>query len=447
MNLPNITLPQVSLPDLSGNKKFILLGVVAVVAVLLVGLMLSLTLFRKVAPVTLTFWGLWEDQGVYGDVVADYQKKNPNVTIRYSKMSPINYGDRLTTALGGDSAPDIFFIHNSWLPAYLPKLDPMPTTAYSPTEYKTVFYPTVSRDFIAGGKAYAVPLGIDNLAMYVNSDILTAAGVSVPTTWDGSEGFLAVAKKMTVRDTNGRIRTAGAAMGTASNVDHWQDILTLMMIQSGVDLNHDPGSQKAQDALSFYTTFATTEKIWDETLDNSTAAFAAGKVGMYFAPSWRFFDLKVMNPNLNFKVVPVPQLTGADTFNEASYWAAAVGAKSANKKMAWDFLKFASSKEELTKTYTAAAKTRAFGQPYPRVEMANLLANDPNVAPFINAAPTAKGWFLASFTSDGQTGINSQIGAYYKTAIDAMLRGADAKSALETVAKGVAQVLGTYSGK
>lgn len=450
MNLPTIGLP--SLPhlptlDLSGNRKFIFLGAIGVVAILLVGLVLTLTLFRKAAPVTLTFWGLWEDPGTYAEVIGDYQRKNPNVTINYTKMSPANYRDRLTAALGGNSAPDMFLVHNTWLPMFQNSLDAMPTTTYTPNDYKTIFYPAVSRDFTAGGKAYAVPLEIDDLAMYVNMDILTAAGVTVPTTWDGSDSFVTAAAKMTVRDPGGRIRTAGTAMGTASNVDHWQDIVSLLMLQAGVDLNRDPGSTKAQEALAFYSSFATSQKIWDETLDNSTAAFAAGKVGMYFGPSWRFFDFKQLNPNLNFKVVAVPQLTGADTMNLATYWAAGVSGKSANKKVAWDFLKFASSKDELTKTYRAAAKTRAFGQPYPRLDMASLLTSDENVAPFINAGPTAKSAFLASYTSDGETGINTQIGNYYKTAINAMLRGTDAKAALETVSKGVAQVLGQYGGK
>ncbi len=435
-----MTIPTISLPDFSGNRKIILIG--AVVAVVIIGLLwLALSVFRKAAPVTLNFWGQWEDAGVYQEVIADYQKTHPSVTIKYTKQSPINYRDRVTAAITGESGPDIFLIHNTWLPMFKANLSPMPTDVYSPAAYKSVFYPVVGRDFISAGNAYAIPLEIDDLALYVNSDILTAAGVAAPTTWDGADSFVSVAQKMTVRDTNGRIKTAGAAMGTASNVDHWQDIVALMMLQAGVDLNTDPGSQKAQDAMAFYTSFATTQKVWDETLDSSTLAFSQGKVAMYFGPSWRFFDFKAMNPNLNFKVVPVPQLTGAEAINYATYWAAAVSKKSKNTKVAWDFLKFISGKDELTKIYSAEAKTRAFGEPYSRTDLANSLLTDANAGVFVNAAPKAQSWYLASFTNDGDTGINSQIGGYYKKAIDSMLRGTDAKSAMETVAKGVAQVL------
>ena len=140
----------------------------------------------------------------------------------------------------------------------------------------------------------------------------------------------------------------------------------------------------------------------------------------------------------------VPQLTGADTVNYATYWAAVVSKKSKNQKVIWEFLKFFSSREELTKFYTAAAKLRGFGEPYPRTDMASLLLADPNVGPFINAGPTARSWYLDSFTNDGETGINSRIGKYYKDAINSMLRGSDAATVMETVTKGVGQILSIY---
>ena len=96
----------------------------------------------------------------------------------------------------------------------------------------------------------------------------------------------------------------------------------------------------------------------------------------------------------------------------------------------------------MTKLYTAQSKIRTFGQPYSRVDMAGLLTSDPNVSPFISGAPTAKSSFLASLTGDGETGINSKISKYYLDAINSVLKGTDIKTTLETVSKGMSQVLG-----
>lgn len=431
--------------DLLENKKLLVIAGGGIFLVFLIALIIVVNLLKSAAPVTLTYWGLWEPESVYTTVIADYQRAHPNVTIKYSKQSPINYRDRLTSALAKGTEPDIFRIHDSWLPMMKNSLSPVPGTIYTPATFKTAFYPTALSDLSSGGQLYAIPLEIDALILFVNQDILRAGNVNIPTTWDGIDGFYNVARRLTVRDSNGRIKTAGAALGSASNVDHWQDILALMMLQSNVDISKDVTSQQAVEVLSYYTSFAGGLGTWDETQDGSTLAFSSGKVAFYFGPSWRYFDLKAMNPQLNFAMVAVPQLTGAASkVNYASYWAEAVSVKSPNQKAAWDFAQYLSSKDVLSKLYTAQTKLRAFGEPYPRTDMASLVSSDPNAGLIISAAPTAKSSYLSSATGDGATGINSKIGQYFIDAINSTIRGGDVKGALTTANQGIAQVLGSY---
>lgn len=426
------------------NKKLLLLVGGGVLLVFIVVLVLVFSLLRSSGPITLTYWGLWEPESVYTTVIADYKRLHPNVTVKYTKQSPINYRDRLTAALAKEGGPDIFRMHNSWLPMMKNSIAPVPANVYSAASFKSTFYPVVSSDLSLNNQPYAIPLEIDTLVMYVNQDILKTGNVSVPTTWDGADSFYTAARKLTVRDSNGRIKTAGAALGTASNVDHWQDILSLMFVQSGIDITKNGTSQPAIDALNYYTSFAKGLGTWDETQDGSTLAFASGKVAFYFGPSWRYFDLKAMNPQLNFTVAPVPQLSGSAVINFASYWTEGVAVKSKNQKAAWEFLQYLSSKDVLTKLYSAEMKIRGFGEPYSRVEMSALLAQDPNVGSVIKSAPTAKSSYLSSFTSDGDTGINSKIGKYFTDAVNSSLRGGDAKAAMNTASQGVTQVLSSY---
>jgi multiple sugar transport system substrate-binding protein len=422
-------------------KKILLLGGLAVVTLVLIILLAAAVFLRGGQAVTLTYWGLWEPEAIYQTVIPDFQKTHPKVTIKYLKQSPQNYGSRLATALAGNSSPDIVRLHNTWVGNLKNYLSPAPASIFTNSSFKNTFYPVAASDLIVNSQILAVPLEYESLALYVNEDILRSSGREVPTIWDGDSGFLATARKLTVKDSNNRIITSGAAMGTASNTDHWQDILSLMMLQAESNLTKNPGSDQAAGALNYYAAFATGDRTWDETLENSTLAFANGKVAMYFGPSWRYFDLKAINPNLNFKIYPVPQLAGGTTVNFASYWAEAVSKKSPNQKIAWEFVQFLSSKDTLAKLYAAEANLRGFGEPYSRKDMASLLTADPNVGVFISGAPTAKSWHLSSFTSDGETGINSRIGKYYLDAVNSVIRGTDAKSALTTVASGVNQVL------
>jgi len=425
--------------------------IVLILAIVLGLAALGFLLVKLVLPrikgekeVTLIWWGLWEDQAVVTPLIAEYQRSHPNVKIEYIKQSPQDYRERLTNALAKGAGPDIFRFHNTWVPMFKNELDNLPPSVMTAAEYAETYYPVISADLASGTGLVGIPLGYDALTMYINEDIFASAGKAVPTTWDD---LRQTAIELTIKDDKGVITQAGVSLGRTENVDHWPEILALMMLQNGANLSR-PIGQSAEDALVFYTIFASVDGVWDETLPPSTIAFAGGKVAIYFGPSWRAFEIKQQNPNLNFKTYPLPQLpkTSADQpdVSYASYWVEGVWARSQKKEAAWEFLKFLSSRSSLEKMYQNAAKTRTFGEPYPRVEMQELLLTDPIVGSIIAQAPDAQSWFLQSRTFDGPTGINSQITKYYEDAVNAINSGVRADKALETVVAGVSQVLSQY---
>lgn len=394
--------------------------------------------------VTLTWWGLWESEASVAPLISEYQAKKPNVKINYVVQSKEDYRERLTNALAKGTGPDIFRFHNTWVPMFKNELDTIPAKVVSPADFSKVYYPVTVSDLSLGTGFVGMPLGIDTLALFVNEDIFGSSGKSVPKTWDE---LRQTALDLTVKDETGGVKQAGAALGRTENVDHWQEILALMMLQNGVRMSN-PVGKPAEDALTYFSVFSNVDGVWDETLPPSTVAFAGGKLAMYFGPSWRVFDIKTQNPNLKFKVALVPQLP-KDTETQvdvtyATYWAEGVWKRSKNKDAAWDFVNFIASREALQKMYTTVGGQRLFGEPYPRVDMAELVATDPMVSVFLTQAVNAKSWYLASRTFDGPTGINSQIGKYFEDAINAVNAGTKADKALATVAAGVNQVLSTY---
>ena len=364
--------------------------------------------------------------------------------INYVMQSHQDYRERLTNSLAKGEGPDIFRFHNSWVPMFRKELDYLPPSVMSPSEYSQTFYPVVTSDLTSGTGMVGIPLEYDGLVLYINQEIFDQNAKSPPTTWDD---LRQTAISLTKKDEQGTITQAGVALGRVENVDHWQEILGLMMLQNGVSLEN-PTGKLAEDALTFFSVFSSVDGVWDATLPPSTAAFAAGKLAMYFGPSWRTFEIKIQNPNLKFKTFPVPQLPKT-TPNEpdisyASYWVEGVWARSKNKAAAWDFLKFMSQKDSLEKLYQNEAKVRQFGEPYPRADMASLLSTDPILGALMNQAPDAQSWYLQSRTFDGPTGINSQISKYFEDAVNAVNSGTPADKALETVVSGVSQVLSQY---
>ncbi len=393
--------------------------------------------------VTLTLWGLWEEEELMKPVIELYKKTHPNVTINYVYQSSLNYRSRVQTQISEGEGPDIFMIHNTWLPMFLKtnSLSVAPSSVFNMNDYSTIFYPIARESLTKNSQIYGIPRGIDGLALFVNTDILKAGGVGIPQNWDQ---FRSAAVKLTVSDQKGKIQTAGAALGTATNVDHFSDILGLLYLQQPNGNLENPGSPEGVEVLKFYTDFVIdpTKKVWDQSMEPSTQAFAGGRLAFYFAPSWRAHELRTANPQLNFTVAPVPQLPGRNVA-WANFWAYGVSVKSQNQNEAWEFLKFLTSQESERTLYQEASKVRLFGMPYSRVDMAKEISSDPLAGAFVNQAPFYKSWYLASKTADN--GLNDEMIKYFEDAVNAVVtKGQTPQVALQTVDKGVNQVLDKY---
>ncbi|HSX40586.1 MAG TPA: sugar ABC transporter substrate-binding protein, partial [Candidatus Saccharimonadales bacterium] len=439
--------PQGSPPPIGGFPiKKILIGLFTVIFFLFLLFVVILPRFSSKGneKVTLTYWGLWEDGNVVNPVIADFQKQNPNITVNYVKQDVKGYSDRLLTRIQNGTGPDIYRFHNSWLPMLSNLLVPLPSDVVKSSDFAKTYYPTAQKDLISHGGVYGIPLEMDSLALYTNTQILQAAGASVPATWDD---FKNTAIAVTVKDENGKIKTAGAALGTFDNVTHAPDILSLLFAQQEVDVKNLSDSVPNTSAvLKFYTCFSIDDgsgcqKVWDDTLDPSMLAFAKGNLAMYIGYSWDYFVIKSMNPDLQFQITPVPHLPGQNGGTIASYWADGVSAKSKHQQAAFLFMQFLAKKETQEKLFTQEAKTRLFGEPYSRVDLADTLKS--SVAyPFVAQGKAATSSFFVDST--GETGINSQMNVYLGNAVRAVLTGTSPETAIGTLSQGVTQVLGHY---
>ncbi len=415
----------------------IIIGVAALILLAVLGFALIPKLTKKTTPITLNYWGLWEPNSVMQAVIADYEAAHPNVKINYSMQSPKNYRSRAFSAGGNSTSPDIVRIHNTWLPMLRKNLTPAPETVLKVSDLSD-FYPIVQNNFVVGNQIYALPLEIDGLVLLYNSSIFEEEGLTPPSDWNALRK-LAQDLTRTNPDT-GIIERAGIAMGTTNNVEHWSDILGLLILQNSGNPGV-PTSTAVSEAITFYTNFTTSDRSWDASQPNSVYAFATGTVAMILAPSWQINEISAINPELKFGVVPTPILPTTNVA-WASYWAEAVPSTSKNPSAAWEFIKYLSSSEALQKMYAGASAIRALGEPYPRVSMASLLSDDPLAAPFVNQGPEYKSWYLSARTYDD--GVNDQLIKYYEDAINSVNEGSGIGGVVNTLGAGVTQVLGKF---
>jgi multiple sugar transport system substrate-binding protein len=433
---------QVSVPT-QGNPMPKRLLMIAAFLVLLVLLLLGgkfvLGLMGSTKPVTLTYWGLWENDATVRSVLAGFEATHPKIKVVYAKQNPKQYRERLQAFISKGDGPDVFRFHNTWVPMLRNELAPAPKTGMTASEFSSTFYPVASADLVGGQSVYGLPMMIDGLGLYYNEDLFAAAGVTPPVTW---EELLNIVPKLTVKNDT-TILTSAIALGTTGNIENFSDILATMVMQNGAKLSV-PTGKEAEEALVFYKKFANPSDpvyTWNDSMDNSIYAFASGKVAMIIAPSWRVFDIKQISPTIRFKVVPIPQLPG-NTVTWATYWAEGVSAKSKNQEQAWELVSYMASKEAVTKMYSEAAKTRLFGEIYARVDLGSTIADDPYAGAYIKQAATAKSFPLASRTFDN--GINDKLIKYFEDAVNAVGLGTAPAAALETASSGFRQVLGSF---
>ena len=97
----------------------------------------------------------------------------------------------------------------------------------------------------------------------------------------------------------------------------------------------------------------------------------------------------------------------------------------------------------MQKLFTEQSKLRQFGEPYSRKDLADSLKSNATVFPFVELAQDAVSWYLASNTYDN--GVNDRMIKYLGDAVRSMhLQNISAKTALETLAKGIVEVSTQY---
>jgi ABC-type glycerol-3-phosphate transport system substrate-binding protein len=350
-------------------------------------------------PVELTMWGLWEKSFVYDALLQKYQVDYPNTTLNFQDMSVLNlnglveYKKRVFARLEQNSwDADVVMVHSSWVPRLVAAglISPMPSDLISTGAYSQLFYPVATETSVFNNQVYAVPAYYDGLVLVYNMDHFEEAGITrAPTAW---EEFRRVAIDLTQTAdgvSNSDIIRAGAAVGSADNINHFSDILGLMWAQAGVNFPQDIDSRAAQDAFAFYVNLMEEHKVWRADFPEATTAFVNGQVSMIFVPTWQVLDILAANPSMNLGVAPVPQALPNNPVAWGTFWSYVVPSNSDSQKAAWNFINFLTTEDSLQLLNREASKTREFGTPYALVSLQGDQINNPYLTAVLQTAPYA----------------------------------------------------------
>ncbi len=374
---------------------------------------------------TLTIWRTFDSSSSFQSYITSYEALHPNVTINYVQMPEPDYEVQSLNALAAGIGPDIWSIQNDWLPREADKLQPMPDSIKIETNqqqsnaktFGNVFVPATEENII-NGKIYGEPLYMDELGLYINQDLWRQAQSQYrqansnnpnfddslfrkpPSTW---AQLLQELPYLTHKDSSGNITQAGIDMGTSANVPFASDILSLLMMQNGTNMENI--SQKAAmfnnfqndasgkpvyngtNALTFYTSFANpsdSNYTWNAEQPNALQDFISGKLAILIGYEYYTQTLLQQAPTLNWTSAAIPQVQGNKPVDYASYWTETVTNNSKHPDLAWDFINYVATHPN---GYLSATKRESAIIP----SSAASAANDPFAGQTTMAADWPKG--------------------------------------------------------
>ena len=381
---------------------FILIIIAGVISFLYIGGYIKTTSTTKANKhITLTMWGIRQPQNVYQSVINEYEKNNPGITIQYTQIPDKYYLSTLYNKIkSGIEVPDIITIGNTYLPLFQKYLYPAPTSLISYSTFKKSFYPTAVSDLTSNGNIYALPLEYDGLSLMYNKNEFTAQGLTHPS--ENFNTFLSQIPKLVVKDSNGNVTQAAIDIGqNTSNIYNASNILTYLLFLSNTQMTTTnkvtfANGTQGQSALNVYNSISQIDG-WSPSFPSAIYAFAKGDVAMILAPSWQIQNILTANPSLNLGIEAPPQIPGYNV-NLSLYFAKAVPIASQHPNSAWKFLTYLSSKNTLLNLYqNEISNGEKIGDPFPRIDMANLSLNYPYMQAFTSMAPTSKSWHIGDY--------------------------------------------------
>ena len=247
----------------------------------------------------------------WADFQNEFNASHDDIDLTVEVVSWNDISTVVTTRITGNAAPDILNI--DLFAAYQDEGLLLPAKDYVSDETYAKLYPAFLDQSVVDGTVWAIPDLASARAMYYNKDILDAAGVEVPTTWDELK---AACEKIKAYDPN--IYPWGIDMTT----DEGQAAAAYYIWNNGGDftdadgnwtLNSDKNVEAIEFAIDLVNSGLTNTDPANETRYNLQDLFGAGQLAMMIGPNsiptYIAVD-KAPEDVINYGTAPIPSNDG-----------------------------------------------------------------------------------------------------------------------------------------
>ena len=305
----------------------------------------------KVEPANISIWTPFVDPELktFKAVVADFEKSHPGIHV---KVVGGTNDDKIVAAIRGGNAPDVaqsFTSDNTG--AFCPSGAWIDLSPYMKQDgVDDSVFPEAPRDYSKfEGTRCALPMLADTYGLYYNKTLLAKAGYKSPPKTISQ--LTAMAKKLTVRDSSGKLKVVGF-----NPFPSWYENVPAHFGPSwgATWMNGDKSALDTPawaDQLGWQKSLIDWYGYDDLVRFNAGAgdefsasnAFETGKVAMHMDGEWRVAFLKREAPNLSYGTAPFPVADGHQDLSGAGYVTGSIigiPKTSKHKDQAWLLVKY-----------------------------------------------------------------------------------------------------------
>ena len=296
-------------------------------------------------------WGQWKSTEVgekfMGELKAAFEKDHPDIKLVPVDSPFTGFHDRAIVLHQAKKLPDVLLVQVDWVAEFsdLGMIEPLDERiAKEPKEFFANIPVTFHQKW--KGKQHYLPIESGAVALFYNTDLFKAAGLSgPPKTWDE---FAEYARKLTVPEKRQFAVTSTLQGEPPTNMTY--DIYPLLL-QNGATII-DASTNKAVfnspegvAAIEWYVDRVNKDKVSvPGVLSNGEkekrANFASGNVAMMFEGPWGIAIQKQLNPQLNYDIAPLPKGKTSGTMVRGSL--NALTSQAQDKESAWTFMRWMS---------------------------------------------------------------------------------------------------------
>ena len=244
-----------------------------------------------------------------GELIPQFEKENPGVTVNVDYTDYGSLNEKLTTSMASGLVPDVMMMGVGWIEGFAEKgvLADLGEYDLSESGLSEIMNEQVLKAGEWDGKLYAVPTMLDARYGIARKDLLAEAGFdSPPSDWDELREY---AKALTKRDAKGKLTQAGLDVMT---LDPRQMFEVFLFSNGGTLFNEDAtapafNSPEGVEALQYVVDLVREDKVEDigySSSDADTYPVINGRAAMMVGHNDYWVKAQESNPEVADQLVP-----------------------------------------------------------------------------------------------------------------------------------------------